>query len=107
MAGERDGHVLAALKNARIHASREEMAKSLQGNWRAEPLFSLTQALDAFDSIGTQLAECHTIKASGLNSVDLFQQIPRAPLTVLQQTTQLSSAFAPPLADATMLQESM
>jgi hypothetical protein len=33
--GERDGHALAALKNARIQASTEEIAKSLQGNWRA------------------------------------------------------------------------
>lgn len=55
--GERDGHVLAALKNSRIHASEEEIAKSLQGNWRAEHLFALKQALASFDFTGTQLAE--------------------------------------------------
>ena len=58
VAGERDGQVLAAMKNARIRASVDEIAKSLQGNWRAEHLFALKQALDAFDFIGTQLAEC-------------------------------------------------
>ena len=58
VAGERDGQILAAMKNARIHASSDEIAKILQGNWRAEHLFSLKQALDAFDFIGTQLAEC-------------------------------------------------
>lgn len=58
VAGERDGQVLAAMKNVRIHASTEEIAKSLQGNWRAEHLFALKQALDAFDFVGTQLAEC-------------------------------------------------
>ena len=58
VAGERDGRVLGAMKNARIHASVEEIAKSLEGNWRAEHLFALKQALDAFDFIGTQLAEC-------------------------------------------------
>jgi transposase len=58
VAGERDGQVLGAMKNARIHASVEEIAKSLQGNWRAEHLFALKQALDGFDFIGTQLAEC-------------------------------------------------
>ena len=58
VAGERDGHVLAKMKNARIRASVDEIAKSLQGNWRAEHLFALKQALDAFDFIGTQLAEC-------------------------------------------------
>jgi len=55
--GERNGHVLSAMKNTRIHASEEEIAKSLQGNWRAEHLFALKQALAAFDFIGTQLAE--------------------------------------------------
>ncbi|MBL0124126.1 MAG: IS110 family transposase [Betaproteobacteria bacterium] len=58
VAGERDGRVLGAMKNARIHASVDEIAKSLEGNWRAEHLFALKQALDAFDFIGTQLAEC-------------------------------------------------
>ena len=58
VAGERDGQVLAKLKNVRIRASRDEIAKSLQGNWRIEHLFALKQALDAFDFIGTQLAEC-------------------------------------------------
>jgi transposase len=58
VAGERDGQVLAAMKNARIHASVDEIAKSLQGNWRTEHLFALQQALDAFDFIATQLAQC-------------------------------------------------
>ena len=56
-AGERDGRVLAAMKNSRIRAGEEEIAKSLQGTWRAEHLFALKQALDSFDFIGTQLAE--------------------------------------------------
>jgi transposase len=58
VAGERDGQVLAAMKNARIRATADEIAKSLQGNWRAEHLFALKQALDMFDFIGTQLTEC-------------------------------------------------
>ena len=56
--GERDGMALARLKNSRIHASEDEIAKSLQGNWRDEHLFALKQALDAFDFCGRQLAEC-------------------------------------------------
>ncbi|MGH8848181.1 MAG: IS110 family transposase [Polaromonas sp.] len=58
VAGERDGHVLGAMKDVRIRASTDEIAKSLQGNWRAEHLFALKQALGAFDFIGTQLVEC-------------------------------------------------
>ena len=57
LAGERDGRVLAAMKNSRIHASDDEIAKSLQGNWRAEHLFALKQAVAGFDFVGSQLAE--------------------------------------------------
>jgi transposase len=56
--GERDGQVLAAMKNVRIRASVDEIAKSLEGTWRTEHLFALKQALAMFDFIGTQLAEC-------------------------------------------------
>ena len=58
VAGERDGRVLGSMKNVRVRASVDEIAKSLQGNWRTEHLFALKQALDAFDFVGTQLAEC-------------------------------------------------
>ncbi len=58
IAGERDGQVLAAMKNSRIHASAAEIAKSLHGTWRAEHLFALRQALALFDFYATQLSEC-------------------------------------------------
>ena len=40
VAGERDGHTLAALCDVRIKASADEIAASLQGHWRAEHLFA-------------------------------------------------------------------
>src|SRR5260370_15976659 len=58
VAGERDSHALRGMRNARIRASIDEIAKSLQGNWRAEHLFALKQALNWVDFIGTQPAEC-------------------------------------------------
>ena len=36
VAGERNGQVLGAMKNVRIQASVDDIAKSLQGNWRSE-----------------------------------------------------------------------
>jgi transposase len=60
IAGERDGHVLAKMRNARIRASEEEIAKSLQGNWREEHLFALKQAMALYDNYGTLLTECDT-----------------------------------------------
>ena len=58
VAGERDGQALAAMKNVRIRASMEEIAKSLHGTWRDEHLFALKQALALFDFYATQLTEC-------------------------------------------------
>jgi transposase len=58
VAGERDPHTLAAYRDVRVKASEDEIAKSLQGNWRDEHLFALKQALAGFDFCGTQLAEC-------------------------------------------------
>lgn len=56
--GERNGQVLAAMKHPGIHATEEEIVKSLQGNWRQEHLFALKQGLAQFDFFGAQLAEC-------------------------------------------------
>lgn len=67
--GERDGHTLAALKDVRIQASTEEIAKSLQGSWRGEHLFALKQALALFDFYGTQLAECDSAIEDQLQSL--------------------------------------
>jgi transposase len=58
VAGERDPQVLAAYRDVRVKASEQEIAKSLQGNWRAEHLFALKQALAGFDFCVSQLAEC-------------------------------------------------
>jgi len=74
--GERDGHVLAAMRNVRIRAGADEIAKSLQGNWRAEHLFTLKQALAAFDFIGTQLTECDREIELQLQSLQLHDGEP-------------------------------
>lgn len=48
--GERDPKVLAAHRNYRVHASEEQIARSLQGHWREEHVFCLSQHLQLFDS---------------------------------------------------------
>lgn len=58
IAGERNPVRLAALKNARIRASADEIAASLQGTWREEHLFALKQAVQTFDFYGEQLQAC-------------------------------------------------
>jgi len=76
VAGERDGQVLAKLRNARIRASEDEIAKSLQGSWRSEHLFALKQALDAFDFCGTQLAECDAQVQAQLQALHVREDEP-------------------------------
>lgn len=78
VAGERDGLTLAKLKNARIRASEDDIAKSLQGSWRAEHLFALKQALDAFDFCGTQLAECDAQIQAQLQALHVREDEPAA-----------------------------
>lgn len=56
--GERDPYKLADLKHERIQASREEVARSLEGNWRADILFELQQALDSYQFAHQQMKEC-------------------------------------------------
>jgi transposase len=58
IAGQRDPYTLASLRNYRVKASEEEIAKSLQGNWRQEHLFSLKQAVALFDAYSEQLRQC-------------------------------------------------
>jgi transposase len=57
-AGERDAWKLAELRDPRIKASPEEVAKSLQGNWRPELLFVLQQELEMYDTYQRRIAEC-------------------------------------------------
>ena len=56
--GERDPYRLADLRDTRVQASREEMARSLEGNWREDVLFELKQAVDAYDFAQKQIREC-------------------------------------------------
>jgi transposase len=49
--GERDPKMLANLRDARCRKTVEEIAEHLRGNWRAEHLFALGQALKLYDFI--------------------------------------------------------
>jgi transposase len=56
--GDRDPRKLAELSDPRIHASKEEIAKSLEGNWREELLFVLLQEVEMYDIYQRRIAEC-------------------------------------------------
>jgi len=56
--GERDPRKLAELRDERIQASEEELAHSLEGNWREDVLFELRQVVEAYDFHQKQMAAC-------------------------------------------------
>ena len=56
--GERDPWKLADLKHEMVKASREEVARSLEGNWRDDLLFELRQAVESYHFAHLQMREC-------------------------------------------------
>jgi len=56
--GEREPHKLAALADYRVKATRQEVALSLEGNWRADVLFELQQAVDGYEFAHRQMRQC-------------------------------------------------
>jgi transposase len=68
--GERNRYKLAALADARIQASREDIARSLEGNWRKELLFILQQELNLYQVYQEQIAECDTALAAHLQTLE-------------------------------------
>jgi transposase len=63
LAGQRNPTVLASLRNERIKATEEVIAKSLVGDYRAEHLFTLRQSLAAYRSYQKMIDDCdHEIR---------------------------------------------
>ena len=58
VAGERDPHKLAGLRNYRCKKDEEEIAKALTGTWRTEHLFILKQSLEFYDFYTKQIEDC-------------------------------------------------
>jgi transposase len=58
VAGERDSNKLAELRDARVKASPETIAKSLEGTWRPEQLAILQRQLADWDHVQQQIQAC-------------------------------------------------
>jgi len=58
LAGERNPLLLARLRNERIKASEEVIAKSLVGDYRPEHVFTLRQSRDAYRSYQKLIEDC-------------------------------------------------
>jgi transposase len=58
LAGERDAKALARNRDERCKNSHTTIAKSLVGNYRAEHLFALRQAVDLYEIYQAKIADC-------------------------------------------------
>ncbi len=58
IAGERDPFVLAQHRSPQCKSSIDEIAKSLEGNFRPELVFALQQAVEAYDFFQSQIIDC-------------------------------------------------
>jgi len=91
LAGQRDPQQLAALKDHRIKASRDLIARSLQGDWRPELLFVLQQALATWRHYQSLIAQCdgqiHSLLAA-LDSQRDLRQHPLPPARLQHKTPQ-------------------
>ncbi len=58
LAGERDTKVLSGMRDPRCKNSEETIARSLQGNYRQEHLFSLRQAVKLYDFYLAKISDC-------------------------------------------------
>jgi transposase len=56
--GERDPQKLAEFRDARVKASKEEVARSLEGHWQEDLLFVLRQEQNGYEFCQKQMAEC-------------------------------------------------
>jgi len=73
VAGERDVQTLARLRDRRVKATEEEVAQALEGTYREEHMFALTQALETYDFFQQQLVACDQVLEGYL------AQLPSAP----------------------------
>src|ERR1700686_2055410 len=69
LAGERDPVTLAALSHPGIHATRQTIAKSLEGTWQPDLLFVLQQEVLMYDAYLQRITECDAELERQLKSV--------------------------------------
>lgn len=58
LAGERDTKVLSSMRDPRCKNSEETIARSLQGNYRQEHLFSLRQSVELYEFYQAKISDC-------------------------------------------------
>jgi transposase len=79
LSGERDPKTLASLRDHRCKNSVITIAKSLEGHYRPEHLFSLKQAVELFDYYQARIIDCDSEIAAQLTAFDTQDSVGAAP----------------------------
>ena len=86
LAGERDPHVLASLRNYRCRRSADEIAKALVGDWRDEHLFCLGQDVAAYEFTQGQMQACEEQAQKALEQLEVKGDIATLPAAKSKKT---------------------
>ena len=98
LAGERDPQKLAALKDHRIKASHDVLAKSLRGDWRGEHLFTLRQTHTLWQQHQTLITECDAQIATLLQAFDARADVKATPLPAAKSSHKQAQRNEPQFA---------
>lgn len=78
--GSRDAETLARFRNVRCKASEETLCKAFTGNYRAEHVFALRQALELYDTYQDKLRDCDLGIERVLTERNRERELPLAPV---------------------------
>jgi transposase len=95
LAGERDVNKLADLRNTRIRATKETIAKSLVGDYRPEHLFTLRQSVNLFRVYQKQIAECESEIQRFLKHLETIADPATQPLPPAKESVRKCKVMPP------------
>jgi transposase len=95
LAGERDPQVLADLKDRRIKAKKDVIAKSLTGDYRREHLFTLRQSVQSYRNYRQLIMDCDTEIKELLKGFESTIDIEELPLSSSTDSKQKSKSNTP------------
>ena len=78
--GNREAEALARFRDVRCKASEETLCKALTGNYRAEHVFALRQALELYDTYQDKLRDCDQEIEGVLTELNRERELPQAPI---------------------------
>ena len=87
VAGQRDPAVLATMRDVRCKAATETVRAALVGNYQAEHVFELTQALALYDFYQLRLGECDAEIERTLVDLNADKQSPPEPMPKARHKT--------------------